>query len=116
MSTKCGKTDSFDVVVLTIPTPQLFLLTGKVPEILGNHFKTTIKFNLNDIFTLLTNKEKNNDLKKKLENVQYSSRYAVGLFYEPGTKLDLPFDVSYLKDDPVFRYIAVDNARRNRRI
>lgn len=54
-------------------------------------------------------------MKRKLEAVKYSARYALGLFYEPGTHLNLPFKASYLNDDPVFRYIAVDNEKRNRR-
>ncbi len=54
-------------------------------------------------------------MKTKLENVQYSARYVMSLYYDHGTELNLPFDASYIKDDPVFRYIAVDNLRRNRR-
>lgn len=54
-------------------------------------------------------------MKTKLSAVEYSSRYAVGLYYDQGAELSLPFKASYLKDDPVFRYIAVDNLRRNRR-
>jgi len=54
-------------------------------------------------------------MKKKLEAVRYSSRYALGLFYDEGASLNLPFNASYLYEDPVFRFIAVDNVKRNRR-
>jgi hypothetical protein len=54
-------------------------------------------------------------MRTKLENVQYSARYVMSLYYDHSTELNLPFYASYIKDDPVFRYIAIDNLRRNRR-
>ena len=50
-----------------------------------------------------------------MEAVEYSTRFAVGLFYEEGVMLDLPANISYVNNDPVFRYYAVDNQKRNRR-
>ncbi|XP_059351197.1 renalase-like [Daphnia carinata] len=92
VSTLQGKVELFDAIVLTIPVPQVLQLKGTVAEILEN----------------------NQEMKTKLSTVEYSSRYAVGLYYDQGAELNLPFKASYLKDDPVFRYIAVDNLRRNR--
>ena len=49
-----------------------------------------------------------------LKQVEYSSRYALGLYYENGTKLDdLAHKMCYLDSDPVFRFMAVDNIKRN---
>ncbi|EFX70880.1 hypothetical protein DAPPUDRAFT_327763 [Daphnia pulex] len=92
VSTLQGKQNFFDVVILTIPVPQILQLGGTVKDILEN----------------------NHEMKTKLENVKYSARYVMSLYYDHGTELNLPFDASYIKDDPVFRYIAVDNLRRNR--
>lgn len=58
----------------------------------------------------------NSELKKKLEDVQYSCRFCLGLFYEKDTDdLKLPADVGYVNNHPVYRYFAIDNKRRNRR-
>lgn len=54
-------------------------------------------------------------MKRKLEAVRYSARYALGLFYDAKTELNLPYEMSYLNDDPIFRFVAVDNIKRNRR-
>lgn len=59
--------------------------------------------------------EKNQDIKQKLEMVCYSARFALGLYYDHGTELNLPFSASYLDDSTVIRFIAVDNLKRNRR-
>jgi renalase len=53
-------------------------------------------------------------MKKKLEAVEYSTRFAVGLYYDKGTVLNPPY-ISYVNNDPIFRYYAVDNMKRNRR-
>jgi len=91
VTTLAGKSEVFDAVVLTMPVPQLLNLNG-----------------LSSIF------DENIEMKKKLEAVSYSSRYALGLFYDEGASLNLPFSASYLYQDPVFRFIAVDNVKRNR--
>jgi len=89
VTTLHGKSEVFDAVVLTMPVPQILNLTG-ISSIIEQ------------------------DMKKKLEAVRYSSRYALGLFYDEGASLNLPFNASYLYEDPVFRFIAVDNVKRNR--
>ena len=47
-----------------------------------------------------------------LNKVEYSSRFALGVFFKAGTKLDLDWDCKYVDHDPVVRYIAVDNRKR----
>jgi len=86
-----GKSEVFDAVVLTMPVPQILNLTG-VSSII----------------------EQDIEMKKKLEAVRYSSRYALALFYDEGASLNLPFNASYLYEDPIFRFIAIDNLKRNR--
>ena len=53
------------------------------------------------------------DTKAKLEKVTYSSRYALGLFYKPGTVIDVPWCASYIEDDPVIRFVAIDSKKRD---
>ncbi|BFZ02679.1 hypothetical protein BsWGS_05718 [Bradybaena similaris] len=83
-------TEDFDIVVLTLPVPQILELRGSLHDYLGNH----------------------PDVKKKLLNVTYSSRYALGLFFAPKTNLKYPWCVKYVSENPCVRYIAVDQARR----
>lgn len=110
VSTLDGKSELFDVVILTMPVPQVMQLKGEIQCILGR-----LVAQFGDIYTknLLTDSDK--DLKRKLEKVEYSSRFALGLFYEKDAELKLPADVGYVNDHPVFRYFAIDNRRRNRR-
>ena len=51
-------------------------------------------------------------LREKLNNVTYSSRYAMGLFYEPGTEMDVPWTAKYILDDPCVRFVAIDSKKR----
>ena len=43
----------------------------------------------------------------------YSSRFALGLFYEPGTEVDVPWTVKYIFDDPCIRFVAIDSKKRD---
>ena len=52
------------------------------------------------------------DIWDKLSAVNYSSRYALGLFYPPGTELPYPWCAKYLADNPCIRFIAIDNKKR----
>ena len=55
-------------------------------------------------------------MKEKLNQVKYSSRYAVGLFYPSSVRsLNLPWRIYYVdkKDNEYLRFLAVDNAKRN---
>jgi renalase len=61
------------------------------------------------------------DLLRKLSSVQYSSRYALALFFDDGpeaAKLSLSKDhpdtgAQYIKDDPIFCYAAMDSLNKN---
>jgi len=49
--------------------------------------------------------------------VKYSSRFAVGLFYPTSVvKLNIPWRIYYVdrKDNEYLRFLAVDNAKRNK--
>ncbi|CAG5135335.1 unnamed protein product [Candidula unifasciata] len=83
-------TEDFDIVVLTLPVPQMLQLRGSLHDYVGNH----------------------PDVKKKLLDVTYSSRYALALFFPPQTDLKYPWCVKYVSDNPCVRYIAIDQARR----
>nr|XP_058154824.1 renalase isoform X2 [Dasypus novemcinctus] len=51
--------------------------------------------------------------RQQLESVSYSSRYALGLFYEAGTKIDVPWAGQYITSNPCIRFISIDNKKRN---
>ena len=106
-----GTKELFDGVVLTMPTHQILQLGGSIQHILGNGLLMLEL--LHDDWYL--HSDTNSQVKEDLTNVQYSSRYALGLFYESGTTLNLPYSATYLDNDPVFRFLAVDNVKRNRR-
>ncbi|KAM4702681.1 renalase [Rhinophrynus dorsalis] len=86
---KSGPPESFDVVILTMPVPQILQLQG-------------------DIVALITK-----PLRQQLEAVTYSSRYALGMFYEAGTQIDVPWAAKYITDNPCIRFISIDNKKRN---
>ncbi|TSK14633.1 Renalase [Bagarius yarrelli] len=86
---KEGSPEQFDVVVLTMPIPQILQLQG-------------------DIGSLLDRSKK-----QKLEDVSYSSRYALGLFYKAGMQIDVPWVAKYVSNNPCIRYIARDDKKRN---
>ncbi|XP_072051376.1 renalase-like [Amphiura filiformis] len=80
----------FDAVILTMPLPQLMKLPGTTQEYLAQH----------------------PDTKQQLESACYSSRYALGLFFSPGSDIDVPWDATYVTGDPCIRWLAVDNRKR----
>uniref|UniRef100_U3KF72 Renalase, FAD dependent amine oxidase n=1 Tax=Ficedula albicollis TaxID=59894 RepID=U3KF72_FICAL len=55
----------------------------------------------------------NGSQKQQLESVSYSSRYALGLFYEAGAGIAVPWAARYISDNPCVRFISVDNKKRN---
>ncbi|NXA42389.1 RNLS Renalase, partial [Eudromia elegans] len=89
VSRKTGSPEQFDVVILTMPVPQILQLQG-------------------DIVDIITASQR-----QQLEGARYSSRYALGLFYEGGTRLDVPWAARYVTDNPCVRFIAIDNKKRN---
>ncbi|XP_058262596.1 renalase [Hemibagrus wyckioides] len=86
---KEGSPEQFDVVVLTMPIPQILQLQG-------------------DIGSLLSESER-----QKLEDVSYSSRFALGLFYKAGVQIGVPWVAKYVSNNPCIRYIATDDKKRN---
>jgi hypothetical protein len=59
----------------------------------------------------------NKEVKDKLAQVKYSSRFAVGLFYATSiTNLNLPWRIYYVdkSEHDCLRFLAVDNAKRNK--
>ncbi|XP_025953153.2 renalase isoform X1 [Dromaius novaehollandiae] len=89
VSRKMGSPEQFDIVILTMPVPQILQLQGDIVNII------------------------NERQKQQLESVSYSSRYALGLFYEAGTRIDVPWAAQYITDNPCIRFISIDNKKRN---
>lgn len=81
----------FDAVVLTMPAPQLLEIKGYVQSSLDPK------------------------LRNDLGAVKYSSRYALGLFYDTSLLSDRVFRTHWTAkyfDDPVIRFVCWDNLKR----
>ncbi|XP_077730970.1 renalase isoform X7 [Canis aureus] len=89
VSTETGRPERFDLVVLTMPAPRILQLQGDVANLISECQR------------------------RQLESVSYSSRYALGLFYEAGTKIDVPWAGQYITSNPCIRFISIDNKKRN---
>ncbi|XP_064001055.1 renalase isoform X2 [Pogoniulus pusillus] len=89
VSRKMGPPEQFDIVILTMPVPQILQLQG-------------------DIANLISESQR-----QQLEAVSYSSRYALGLFYEAGRDIDVPWAMRYISDHPCLRFVALDSRKRN---
>ncbi|NWY68557.1 RNLS Renalase, partial [Erithacus rubecula] len=89
VSRKSGPPEQFDVVILTMPVPQILQLQGDIVDII------------------------NGSQKQQLESVSYSSRFALGLFLEAGAGIAVPWAARYISDNPCVRFISVDNKKRN---
>ncbi|XP_072579689.1 renalase isoform X5 [Vulpes vulpes] len=89
VSTETGHPERFDLVVFTMPAPRILQLQGDVANLISECQR------------------------RQLESVSYSSRYALGLFYEAGTKIDVPWAGQYITSNPCIRFISIDNKKRN---
>ncbi|XP_035186636.1 renalase isoform X2 [Oxyura jamaicensis] len=89
VSRKMGPPELFDIVILTMPVPQVLQLQGDIVNII------------------------NERQKQQLKATSYSSRYALGLFYEAGVCIDVPWAAKYITDNPCIRFISIDNKKRN---
>ncbi|XP_051473025.1 renalase isoform X2 [Apus apus] len=89
VSRKTGPPEQFDIVILTMPVPQILQLQGDIVNIISE------------------------SQKQQLESASYSSRYALGLFYEAGTRIDVPWAAQYITGNPCIRFISIDNKKRN---
>ncbi len=89
-----GIEEIFDGLILTLPAPQLLQLQG---NLLSSRAAT--------------------DIVSNLSSVKYSSRYALGLFYNAETvhsspgMFDSPWSAKYC-DHPVIRYMSWDQLKR----
>jgi len=92
VETKSGVKDIFDIVILTMPAPQVLELQGSVKELIT----------------------KNYEMEQNLKSVQFSSRYALCLFFDSNYKFNTDWDAKYIYDDEIFRYVSFDNKKRNR--
>ena len=90
--TECGLEEIFDLVVVTVPTPQLLALRGDISQIINQDLS----------------------VKSKLEGVTYSTRFVLGLFYSGTVETGVRWSCKYITDHPIIRFIAVDNIKRNR--
>ncbi|XP_035705383.1 renalase isoform X2 [Folsomia candida] len=88
--TKGGDQENYDIVITTIPVPQLLKLSGSVFE-------------------------ENSALQENLRKVQYTTRFALGLFYDskegPFANLQDSQPLNFI-DDPIIRYWSVENRKR----
>lgn len=86
--TTTGKHDHFDAVFLTMPIPQILNIEG-----VKDHLK----------------KEQMEDL----EYAKYSSRFALGLFYDVGAyNTELPYVAKFVVDNKIICFISVDQQKR----
>ncbi|OWF42205.1 renalase-like [Mizuhopecten yessoensis] len=92
LTTLKGNEEVCDGVLLTMPVPQILQLDGSIRNLINSQPK----------------------VKENLENVSYSMRFAVGLFYNPGVTLSYPWAVKYFRDNPCVCYIAIDNKKRGK--
>lgn len=85
--TASGEAQEFDAVVLTIPVPQLLALGG------------TVRTSLDPAVL------------SKLQGVTYSSRYALGLFYD--RHVPVTWTAKYVRGSHVLRFLCWDNTKRS---
>lgn len=90
VTSKEGKKGIFDIVVLSMPAPQV-----------------TDLFNRSEMMHIALT-----GAAQVLLDVEYSSRYAFGMFFDK--QFERPFDIKYFDDNEIIRYISFDNVKRNR--
>lgn len=80
-----GSEDSFDLIILTPPAPQILQMNCPIPQ----------------------------SVRSELEKVTYSTRFTYNLFYDKPV-LQVDWDVKFL-DDETFRYVSIENRKRDQR-
>lgn len=88
VESKEGHRECFDAVLLTMPVPQILQLLGDLPQILPQQQRAL------------------------LSQVQYSSRFAVALFFPKDLDLGLDFGLKYVSDNDCIRYLSVEHLKR----
>ncbi|XP_069701624.1 renalase-like [Periplaneta americana] len=91
VETKSGVRGTFDIVILTIPIPQVLQLIGFIQEVIS----------------------KNEKIEHNLKAVDFTSRYALCLFFNYSVEFSTGWDSKYIYDDEIFRYISIENQKRN---
>uniref|UniRef100_A0A4X2JZL4 Renalase, FAD dependent amine oxidase n=2 Tax=Vombatus ursinus TaxID=29139 RepID=A0A4X2JZL4_VOMUR len=86
---EAGGSELFDIIILTMPVPQILQLQG-------------------DIKNLISESQK-----QQLTSVRYSCRFALGLFYEAGTQIDVPWAARYILNNPYICFVSIDNQKRD---
>ncbi|CAN0436701.1 renalase isoform X1 [Lampetra fluviatilis] len=84
-----GSSACVDTLILTMPIPQILQLQGNLQAML------------------------NADQRRALEMATYSSRFALGLFYNSDADFEFPWTAKYVSDNSVIRYIAVNKKKRS---
>jgi len=92
VKTECGLTDMFDMVLLTLPVPQLLALEGSVQSLL----------------------QASPDVLANLQKVSYSTRFVLGMFFNKQVDLGVDWASNYISKDPMIRFVSVDNLKRGR--
>ncbi|UJR26870.1 hypothetical protein I4U23_008181 [Adineta vaga] len=96
ISTNEEQLDEVEAVIVTIPVPQILShLKGSITQLI----------------------DQNQEVKNKLSQVKYSTRFAVGLFYPKSIiNLNMPWRIYYVdkNDNEYLRFLAIDNAKRNK--
>ncbi|KAM7103840.1 renalase isoform 1-T1 [Ciconia maguari] len=141
VSRKMGPPEQFDIVILTMPVPQILQLQGDIVNSFAKQrchaaksprpggcrswreaveggegwrrMEMTACRRLAELGESCQCPVINESQKQQLESVSYSSRYALGLFYEAGTQIDVPWAAQYITDNPCIRFISIDNKKRN---
>lgn len=82
---ECGNEESFDLIIITAPAPQILQLDCPIPE----------------------------EIRDKLKKITYSTRFTFNMFYEKPI-LQAEWDVKFMNDE-TFRYVSIDNRKRGQR-
>jgi len=90
VTTQEGKKEAFDGIILTLPIPQVLGLKGDIEKMILNNA------------TILHN----------LKSVEYSTRFALGLFYDASVDLGVDWTAKYISGHNIYRYVAIDNKKR----
>uniref|UniRef100_T1IPE7 Amine oxidase domain-containing protein n=1 Tax=Strigamia maritima TaxID=126957 RepID=T1IPE7_STRMM len=85
-----GEVEHFDTVLITIPIPEILQLNGTISDII----------------------QESKDIHQNLKEVRYSSRFALGLFFDYPIPLEVDYSGGYFKDRTI-RYISIENRKRN---
>eukprot|EP00948_MAST-09A_sp_MAST-9A-sp1_P002423 g2423.t1 len=98
-----GKKETFDLVALTLPVPQILELEGNFLQILEKQSVSTISGETKTAFDMLS-------------TVQYSSRWAFAYYYNTSLAKLPEWTGRYVKsdEDPCIRWISLETNRRHR--